>query len=373
MEKRKLLIATDSFLPRWDGIARFLSEIIPKLAETYELTILAPEFPGRLDKLPAKIIRFPLYKQKFGDISFCKPEIKKIKEEIKKTDLVWTQTIGPIGIPTIFYANRYEKPTTAYIHSIDWELTSNAVKRFQGLTRFVTKTVAKYLYNRCDLLLVPSAEIAEIIKQNGISTLKSIIHLGTNTEKFKPTEDIAESKRRVEIDPDNIVIGYCGRIGREKDLKTLYRAYARLQEKMHNLKLLLVGSGVEEQEEFFKEKKGVILTGSKNNVIPYLQAMDIYVLPSLTETTSLSTMEAMAVGLPVITTKLDALKAYINPNKNGLFFPKKNSYVLRIKLEKILENPYLAKTLGANARQTIINKYSWEKTVEDIGKALSAI
>ena len=110
MTKEKLLIATDSFLPRWDGVSRFLSKIIPRISKEYDVTILAPKFKGKLKKLNAELIRFPLINIQFGDISFAKPSIKKIKEEIKKADLVWAQTIGPIGAPAIHYAKKYKKP-----------------------------------------------------------------------------------------------------------------------------------------------------------------------------------------------------------------------------------------------------------------------
>jgi len=372
--KRKLLIATDSFLPRWDGVARFLSEIIPRISKKYDVTVLAPAFKGKMKKLNVKIIRFPLIDVSFGDINFSRPTYSILKQEIKNTDLVWTQTIGPIGIPTIYFAKKYKKPIIAYVHSIEWELASKAVKRWRRLTKFVTRKIAKVLYNKCKLLLVPSEEISNLFKKNGIrKPLRVIVHLGTNVNKFKPTTHKNLSKREVGINERNTVIGYCGRIGREKDLKTLYRAFVYMQKTNKRLLLLIVGGGLEEQIEFFKKKKGVIVTGPTNNVIPYLQAMDIYVLPSLTETTSLSTMEAMAVGLPVVVTKVGYLKEYIKPKYNGLFFSAKNSYSLRKKLEFLIKNPKMRHYLGVNARKTILEKYSWDKTEKQIEKALDSI
>ena len=82
-------------------------------------------------------------------------------------------------------------------------------------------------------------------------------------------------------------------------------------------------------------------------------------------------MEAMAAGLPVITTKVGYLKEYIKPNKNGMFFASRNSVSLRTKIEKLLNNPKLRNELGTAARKKIVSQYSWEKTVEQIEKALS--
>lgn len=373
MKKKKLLIATDTFFPRLDGVVRFLSELIPKLSENYEITVLAPEFKGRMRKINARIIRFPLVNFNFGDTAFSFPELDTIKKEVKKTDIVWVQTIGPIGALAIYYGHKSNKNVVASIHSIDWELASNAVKRFKKITKLITKRFARFIYRKCDLLIMPSEETAFLFKKNRIKTKKSIIYLGTNFNRFKPAEDKNKAKRRIGLSPEDKVIGYCGRIGREKDVITLYRAFAKLRKKYRNMKLLIVGDGVKEIADFLRSRKGVVVTGFKNNVLPYLKAMDIYVLPSLTETTSLSTREAMSVGIPVITTKVGKLKEDIKPMKNGLFFAAKNPVSLRNKIELLLNNKELREMLGANARRTIVKEHSWEKTISEIKKELDEL
>jgi glycosyltransferase involved in cell wall biosynthesis len=366
LPKKRLLIATDSFVPRWDGVTRFLVEVIPRLAKKYDITVLAPDFKGIAKELPAKVIRFPLLGFAFGDINFSKPGFKQIKEEVAKADIVWVQTIGPIGVPAIHYARKLGKRVIAYIHSVEWELASNAVKRFKSVVCFVTKLYARHFYNKCDLLMVPAHEIGRLFSLNKINTLKKVIHLGVNINMFAPPVDKTQAKREAGLDPENIIIGYCGRIGREKDLKTLYRAFASLQKEHNDLMLLLVGDGVKELVEFFKSKPGVRVTGSVNNVIPYYQAMDIFVLPSLTETTSLSTMEAMACGLPVVTTRVGYIKEYVKNGYNGLFFPERNNYVLKRNIEQLLLKPVNRRMLGNNARKTIVHTYSWDRTIKEI-------
>ena len=61
-QKRRLLITTDNFLPRWDGISRFLSEIIPRLKETYEITVIAPDY-GHVSIDGIEIVKVPLKKK----------------------------------------------------------------------------------------------------------------------------------------------------------------------------------------------------------------------------------------------------------------------------------------------------------------------
>ena len=372
---KKLLIATDSFLPRWDGIARFLSEIIPRMKDDYEITVVAPDFKGHYEnKDNINIKRIPLFNFELGDYQPPKFNLKIIKEVAKEADIIWIQTIGPIGALAVKYGKKYKKPIVAFIHSLEWELVSaslttrNIIKKFLA---FLTRRIAINIYNKCSLLMVPSKETAKSLKK--IKTLKTIIYLGTDTNKFKPAENKEEAKRKINIAPENKVIGFSGRIGREKDLKTLYRAFLRLESKYPNIILLIVGKGLKHQEEFFKKRKNIIITGPVNNVVPYLQAMDIYVLPSLTETSSLSTMEAMSCSLPVLSTKVGYVQKYIKEKVNGMFFPKQNSFVLSLKLSWLLENKKLREMLGRNARNTIIEKSSWEKTVDKIKKALDGV
>ena len=151
-----------------------------------------------------------------------------------------------------------------------------------------------------------------------------------------------------------------------KDLKTLFRAFIRLRRDFDNIKLLIVGDGVESICDMFKNKEDVIYAGKQDNVIPYLQASDIYVLPSLTETTSLSTLEAMACGVVPICTHVGLIKHYIKHEVNGMLFKKRHVYMLTKRIEKVLNNPKLAKDMGNNARKTVKEKFNWDKTAKKI-------
>ena len=105
------------------------------------------------------------------------------------------------------------------------------------------------------------------------------------------------------------------------------------------------------------------MTGFVENVVPYLQATDIFVNPSITETTSLATLEAMKCGIPAITRKVGAPGEYIKNGYNGYHF--NNITDLKEKLTRLIENKKLRQQLGQNA-QTTANKYNWEKTTQNL-------
>lgn len=368
--KRKLLVTSDSFLPRWDGISRFLAIILLNLKKDFNISVLVPEFKGRLKKVEGiEIIRFPLIKILFGDIYFSKP--KNMKQYVSDADAVFNQTIGPIGKSAIKNAKKLGKPIISYVHSIEWELASESVKRFKRFVRWYVKKRAKRLYNKCNALLVPSREVANILSKEGIQTKKIIVKLGVNTLRFTPAIDKNSIRKKINLPADKLIIGFCGRIGREKDIPTLYSAFKSIREKNENVVLLIVGGGVNIKE--IKKDKNVILAGAVNNVVPYLQSMDIYVLPSLTETSSLSTLEAMSCGLPVLVTPVGSLKEYIVEGENGLFFQKGDVKNLIEKLNKLIRSENLRKTLGESARETVVGKYEWKKTIESIAKILIKI
>ena len=360
----KLLITTDCFLPRWDGIARFLSELLPCLAKHYKITVIAPRFPGKLMHFKnVKIIRLPLIPIKFGDIYFAHVNHRLVKEEIAKADLIFNQTIGPIGMTAIKATYKQKKPVISYVHNIEWDLSSKAIKYLQKPVWHIVKNMARKHYNKCNLLIVPSDKVGQILNANKINTKKTTIPIGVDANKFKPARSKTKAKKKIKINPKNKIIGFSGRVGREKDMPTLIQAFSRL--KQENLKLLIVGTGIE-----IETGKNTIQAGATNNVIKYLQAMDIFAHASLTETNSLSTMEAMACELPVVVTPVGSIKNYVKNGKNGLLFPIHNAKAMQGQLQKLISSEKLQQKLGKQARKTIIKNYNWKTTEKNIIKTL---
>jgi len=375
-KKKKLLIATDCFLPRWDGIARFLLETVPYLRDDYDITIIAPEYKGsfRMPEEKIKITRLPTFRFKIGDYSPSKFQFKVIKKEIEKADLIWSQTIGPIGALTILLAKKADKKVISYAHSLEWDLFVHSIslpKQLRGKVKDVAKKIVSYVYNHCDMILVPSKDIGAALTRVRIKTKKVVVPLGVDTKQFIPSKDKQLSKKRLNLDPDKIVVGYCGRIGREKNLATLFNAFS-LIEKKKTFHLLIVGEGLKKITKKISSKN-VTLAGRQDDVVPYLQAIDIFVMPSLTETSSLSTMEAMACGLCVVATRVGYIKHYIKKMENGLFFQKQNHISLAKKLEYLTRHKEIRKKLGEKARKTIVSKYDWKKTTDLIKSTFEKI
>ena len=149
----------------------------------------------------------------------------------------------------------------------------------------------------------------------------------------------------------------------------MLEAFKKLKNQ-EDLHLLMVGDGPKDQTKYFKELSNCTITGFVDNVQDYLKAMDVFVMPSLTETTSLATLEAMSCGLPVIVTKIGFMKRYIIKNHNGLFFPKDSSSVLAVKIEKILQDHEFKTKISQNARKTVAYSFSWDRSINKIKKII---
>ena len=167
------------------------------------------------------------------------------------------------------------------------------------------------------------------------------------------------------FEKNDFIIGYVGRIAREKSLLTLKKAFNKIQG--YNNKLLFVGDGINNLKNKLKgNNKNIILTGKVNNVIQYLNAMDVFVMPSLTETTCLAALEAMSCELPVISTKVGSIRNYIKDKKTGLFFSKENETTLALKINYLKATPQKRKALGVNARIMVKENYDYRKTIRSI-------
>jgi glycosyltransferase involved in cell wall biosynthesis len=378
---KKLVIVTDNFLPRWDGVSRFLLELMPALREKFEVTVICPDY-GKLSVEGFKLVKVKLSKFKVGDYAVAKLNRQLIKKEIKKSDIVFSQTIGPVGALGIWYGSKYKKKVVSFVHSLEWELVPKATNSslFKRVLNPFIKVYSRYLHNLCNLLILPSENTLENVSWSGLISKKKVINLGVDSSRFIPfnertTKDqefVLNLKKELGLE-NSFVIGNHGRIAREKDLYTLLNAYKWMKKVHDDCKLVIVGDGLDEIKQKLLRTEGVILTGAKDNVEIYLNLFDVYVTCSLTETTSLTTLESMSSGICTISTPVGFIKDYIKDNHNGFLFPTGNSYNLYKLLELVKANNSLRKEIGRRARRDISSKFDWNNTRKEIVETLEEV
>ena len=157
-----------------------------------------------------------------------------------------------------------------------------------------------------------------------------IIHNAIDYERFKFNNDIRiETRKKLKFSDEDIVIGHVGRFTNQKNHNFLIDIFYELYLKNKNYKLLLVGIGEKENEIKNKIKtlgiqENVLFIGFCDEVNKIMQAMDIFVFPSLYEGLGLVLIEAQASGLPCITSKY-VVPSEVKINENFKFLELNNN------------------------------------------------
>ena len=211
-----------------------------------------------------------------------------------------------------------------------------------------------------DAFVAISDEICEELKSLTIPEQR--IHRipnGVDTERFQPVtvDRKAGLRREFNLNGDPLVV-FSGRLVAEKGADILLAAWAELLSEMPGAGLVVLGDGPEYGGLSKMAGERVHFAGSVDDVAPYLQAADIFVLPSLTEGLSNSLLEAMACGLAVVATSVGGAVDIVVQDQNGLIVePGKAEYLLHAILA-LYRNPELRQDLGVAARQTMVDGYA---------------
>ena len=203
------------------------------------------------------------------------------------------------------YAKKYNIPIRiAHSHNIDFQTTNKAKKIIGNLFK---PLLIKYAtdYFACSEIAGEWLFGKKIIKSNKFK----VIHNAIDYEKFKYNEKIRkEFRKKLNISDSDIVIGHVGRFTTQKNHDYLIDIFYECYKRNNNYKLLLVGTG--EKEQYIKQKiknlnieKKVIFAGFRTDVNKMMQAMDLFVFPSLYEGLGLVLIEAQANGLECLTSK----------------------------------------------------------------------
>ncbi len=375
LNKIKVLFVSDTFVPRIDGVVRFITEVTKRLSPLFEISFLAPKLYGSelaAKKLKGKVFFCPTRKFSIEDFPLTYPESKTIESAIDQADIVFINSIAPLGASALSHAHSVGKPVVAYIHAIDWELLAYATN-FPRRAVNLLKPAIRRIYGKADLLLVADQKVKGILEKNRIKGPFEVIRLGVDLKAFKPESRTREQMREKLGLSDNFVVGFHGRLSREKNIDMLYKAFKLVKIHIPNAKLLVIGDGPE--RKVLSKNKNIILTGFVPNPEKYLRAMDVYVLPSKTETTGLSLMEAMACGLPVISSAVGMIPTYVKSGKNGILIKPKDlsAAILAKSVRTVHDNEVSTTLMKREAHRTVSKFYGWDATVSKLEQVFKRI
>ena len=207
---------------------------------------------------------------------------------------------GHIGSTAAIYlkvANKWNLYTIAHSHNIYGKMTLNNL--FYRLLSFPTRYIANYFMGCSEQAL--KSRFGEKISSNKSSILKNAIEV----DKFIFNEKKRNEIRELYNLKNSLVFGHIGRFEQQKNHLFLLRIFCDILSIHSNSVLLLVGDGylrekIEEEISRLNIENHVILTGVVDNVNDLLQAMDVFIFPSIIEGLPLALVEAQATGLPCL-------------------------------------------------------------------------
>ena len=201
-----------------------------------------------------------------------------------------------------------------------------------------------------------------------------VLYNGVDGRQFRPQPAVRSATRReLGISPNALVAGSVGRMVRLKSFITLLEAAKGLATEFPELYVILAGSGPElsSLQDFAAnchELSGrVVFTGTIDNVADVLNAMDVFVLPTLMEGMSNTILEALAVGLPVLASRVGGNPELVEEGVCGYLFTPEDVPGLASLLRTLLRNSSMRAEFCRAARERALRSFSLEAMVRSYG------
>ena len=244
-------------------------------------------------------------------------------------------------------------------------------------TRHISAPVARnsatrWLYQSATRRIVTTGERLreQLIRDNRFRP-ESIISVPTGIDlaRFVPA-DKAQAKARLGLDPAQACIGIVATLRSWKGHRYLVEAFAGLKQK--DARLLIVGDGpgrdnLREQVARLGLEERVLMPGNQDDVSSWLQALDVFALPSYAnEGVPQSLMQAMAVGVPVVSTAVGSIEELVRHEETGLIVPPQDVDALRAAIERLLTEPALVRQVPQAASAWVSSRYSRERMLDSM-------
>lgn len=303
--------------------------------------------------------------------------IELSRKRLKKLDYSLTSRITSIMKEHNIHILRTYNDTSSFYGRIAGKIAGVPViiPSFHGRRKVkIRKRIISYLLGTkfSDIIVAVSKSVKEdLIKYDFIPQDKiRIVYDGIVFENYLSMhEDSIERRRIFNLNETDYVVGTTGRIEPSKGHINLIRAFAHTRDICRNSKLLIVGDGsatgeLIEEVRRLKIEKDVIFTGFRKDIPQILRMMDIFVFPTYREGFSISLLEAMAAGLPIIASDIMANRELIPDEKYGLLVEPGNINALSSSMTYLYENRQRAINMGKMAQNRITENFTIDKTVK---------
>ncbi len=357
----RILYVSDVFHPRVNGVSTSIATFREELTRLgHDVQVVAPEYPGTrrdppwLRRAPSRRVPFdPEDRWMRGDA--LRALLPRLRTEA--FDLLHVQTpfvahgagirlARELGVPVIGTCHtHFEQYLGHYVPFLPDALLAALARR---LTRRQTRQL--------DALVVPSHPMAEVLRGYGVSTSMTVIPTGIALRDLRPGNP-ASFRERHGIAPGRPTLVHVGRLAHEKNVEFLLRALVRVHSEVPDVALIIAGEGPALPR--LRRLTAELRLDRHVVFVPYLdrqrelpscyQAGDAFVFASRTETQGLVLLEAMALGVPVVSTAILGTRDLLGPRRGALVAPEDET-LFAAQVTRLLRSPALRRRLSAEAR-----------------------
>lgn len=361
----KVAMLIHDYYPLVGGAQGQLKKLIPLLSEQgIDVSVITRHVPGCpqfeiIDDTP--IYRMPTYSTKvFASLSYTLNGIRYINK-IK---------------PDVIHAYELYSPTTTAVLAkallripiVTKVLRGGSLGDIERMRHKFLGSVRMKIFKRyIDSFIAISNEIKQELNDIGMPKERyTFIPNGVDTDYFKPLPESSKQQIRHRLNlPNERLVIFTGRLEPEKGLYNLLQVWQKLNDP--TARLIIVGTGSEEAVLRTVANDKVTFIGRVDDVLPYLQASDIFVLPSQAEGLSNAMLEAMAVGLPVIATRVGGAPDLITSSQTGWLIDVNDTEGFYNTLSDVLQyETNRLQQIGSNARVVVQEKYSLQMTANKL-------
>lgn len=258
----------------------------------------------------------------------------------------------------IFKYSKWKKlKTIIHIHGSEFDLF------FNNSNRFIKKIIVD-TFDTADAVIVLSKSWKKFVQTFSVNPHVYILYNGSSLNKF--SGKIQNNSK--------IIVLFMGRLGQRKGTYDLLQAFGKAIKIIPDLQLILGGDGDVDQVREMVSKMGlrdhVTVPGwiSGEEKARIFKSCDIYVLPSYNEGLPGSILEAMAVGVPIISTPVGGIPETVIENRNGFLINPGDVDSLYEKIVKLGQNRKLREKMGSESQKIIKEKFEIECIVDRLGE-----
>lgn len=355
----RILVATDSFPPKIDGVADTAATAAGTLVRLgHEVCVLAPasgarELEGsrvlRVESVPA-----PLYPELRLGVGLD----RVVRAARRRWDGAIVLTPGPIGATTALALRRGVPMLHIYTTDIPRYLKAYGLHGLAGPAAALLRRMA----NRSIRTLCPTEFVRKELEACGFPRLE-VWGRGVDTRLFRPSRRSAAMRARLSAgEPGAPILLYVGRLAREKQLEVL----AEVADSLPGARLALVGDGPERAalERLLSGRRAVFtgyLRGAE--LAEAFASADVFVFPSTTDTFGQVVLQAMASGVPPVVVTGSAPAEFVPAGVCGLHAAPGRPGAIVSAVRRLVEDPGLRASMGTAAAEWA-RRFSWDVLVQ---------